>query len=190
MVGRGRGIRLVRARLVWELVVAAAVDDVDFRIIVVLSSPFLSNELRLRVMMLVRNMSSAVSLRVRGRSGVDGCTTACFFVALICSRFNLITGYLTRLLGGEWWLDESVLLVGTVRFKRSSGTRVILRGVARRFRLGECGTGSMVCFRSGDVRRLFSVGLGDRIFGNDGFGEDTALVRLSEAGDPCAESAP
>lgn len=89
---RSLGIRLVRGttaggRLDWEVggagagVVAAEEPD-DFRTLppitravirfsVVPSKAVLSIELRLRVIMLVRKISSTVSLRVRCLSGVD-----------------------------------------------------------------------------------------------------------------------
>lgn len=86
---RSLGIRLVRGttaggRLDWETGagagVAAEVPD-DFRALppitrevrfsVVPSKAVLSIELRLRVIMLVRKISSTVSLRVRCLSGVD-----------------------------------------------------------------------------------------------------------------------
>lgn len=65
-----------------------------------------------------------------------------------------------------------------MRFNCKTGTRVIFLGLTRRLRIGDADTGFRGDFRTGDVRRLFSVVLGDKIFGDGvGLGDTTEPIR-------------
>lgn len=84
-----------------------------------------------------------------------------------------------------------MLLVRLGRFRCASGKRVIFLGLTSRFLVGDAGACFVGDFRTGVVvRRLFSLVLGDNIFGDAGRTDPVRFGVAEPVGEAFVESAP